>query len=198
MYMCMVVHTNHAKNFLFDNENSFLRKDIFDFQYFKSLHWRARLYCSYLNTCTCSFIFSALTCLLFPPASSTRVQTTCLQQPTRISSRKLQPRPYIFTILRVLILISDCSLELMLSDRSYCDILNIQEEEDICGSHGNMPPSSAPRLENPYDTMFVENTSAATAAAVTSQRHHQPSQPQQFSEPGVYCDPGEVTGEIPS
>ena len=62
-----------------------------------------------------------------------------------------------------------------------------------CSSHGNRPASSAPRLENPYDTMFVGNS-----PPTTSQRHHRSSQPPLFSEPGVYSDPGEVTGEQPS
>ena len=86
----------------------------------------------------------------------------------------------------------------MLGSTAYCVESLFQEEEDFCGSHGNRPPSSAPRLENPYDTMFVENTPTAAAAAVTSQRHHPPSQPLHFSEPGVYSDPGEVTGEMSS
>jgi hypothetical protein len=92
---------------------------------------------------------------------------------------------------------SQITFEKILTNFKFVNIYFQEEEEETCGSQGNRPPSSAPRFENPYDTMFVENS--VGAAAVTSSRHHQPSQPPpQYSETGVYSDPGEVTGEIPS
>ena len=61
------------------------------------------------------------------------------------------------------------------------------EEVESCSSHGNGQPRPAPRLGNPYDTM-VGGTSPPT--------QHQ--QQMLFSEPGVYSDPGEVVGDLPS
>lgn len=71
-----------------------------------------------------------------------------------------------------------------------------EDDDEFGGPHGNKPSSST---QNPYDTMFVENMPVGATAAVTSSRHHQSSQPPPaYSEAGVYSDPGEVSGKIPS